>query len=161
MATLSDYLACYGRCLDAFEASRETGYELLEDYPQAGFYVYALIDPIDSRIFYVGKGIGGRVLKHEERTRRGVLQNRAKVKRIQSIYAQGKEVVRRVLFVSDSEEVVLSVEADTIRRLASLGLTNIVAGEHVQHPAVRQMAGSFGETLAAMRQAFLGGVHGA
>ena len=30
------------------------------------YYVYALVDPRDKRIFYVGKGIGDRVYQHAE-----------------------------------------------------------------------------------------------
>lgn len=86
---LSSFLAAYKQSANVARAEKQSGYALHTEYPPAGFYVYALIDPRDEKIFYVGKGIGGRVLKHEERTRRGVLQNREKVKCIQEIFAAG------------------------------------------------------------------------
>lgn len=96
--TLSSFIAAYRRSENVARAEKLSGYVLQKGYPPAGFYVYALIDPRDEKIFYVGKGIGGRVLKHEERTRRGVLQNKEKVKRIQEIFTAGLEAQRRILF---------------------------------------------------------------
>ena len=32
-----------------------------------GYYVYALVDPRDNKIFYIGKGINNRIFQHEEK----------------------------------------------------------------------------------------------
>ena len=32
-----------------------------------GYYVYALADPRDNKIFYIGKGINNRIFQHEEK----------------------------------------------------------------------------------------------
>lgn len=151
---LSTFLAAYKRSANVARAEKQSGYALHTEYPPAGFYVYALIDPRDEKIFYVGKGIGGRVLKHEERTRRGVLQNREKVKRIQEIFAAGREVQRRILFVSESEEVALSVEDSIIHELADFGLTNIIGGHAIRHPQVRRVAAELRARLDEFRQKF-------
>ena len=152
---LSAFLSAYRTCRNVSQAEKESGYKLGTTYPPAGFYVYALIDPANQNIFYVGKGIGGRVLKHEERTRRGVLQNAAKVKRIQQIFAAGHEAERRILFVSESEEVALSVEDNIIHELADFGLTNIIGGNAIQNPRVRRVATELRAQLDAFRQKFL------
>ncbi len=156
-ATYSDFLTAYKELEHVAPAEKKSGYKLLENYPPAGFYVYALIDPRNDSIFYIGKGISGRVLKHEERTRRGVLQNRAKVRRIQEIYAAGKEVTRRVLFVSETEEVALSVEDAAIHELRNSGLTNIIGGSAVLSPRVQALAEKLGEKVSAFRKAFATG----
>ena len=31
---------------------------------QLGYYVYALRNPLDGKVFYIGKGVGRRVLAH-------------------------------------------------------------------------------------------------
>ncbi|MBD5417078.1 MAG: GIY-YIG nuclease family protein [Desulfovibrio sp.] len=154
---LSAFLSAYRTSRNVAQAEKESGYRLGTAYPPAGFYVYALIDPVTQEIFYIGKGIGGRVLKHEERTRRGVLQNAAKVKRIQQIFAAGHEAERRILFVSESEEVALSVEDNIIHELADFGLTNIIGGNAIQHPLVRRVAAELRKELDEFRREFVKG----
>lgn len=85
----------------------------------------------------------------------GVLQNKAKVKRIQEIFAFGQDVERRILFCSESEEVTLSVEGSVIHELAGLGLTNIIGGQVVQHPKVRRIAEAMRERLDRFRAEFV------
>lgn len=148
---LAAFVSAYKSCRKVQQAKFESGYALRTGYPPAGFYVYALIDPVADEIFYIGKGIGGRVLKHEERTRRGVLQNKAKVKRIQEIFASGREVERRVLFCSESEEVTLAVEDNVIHELAGFGLTNIIGGVAVTSAKVRRTADVIRERLDRFR----------
>lgn len=41
---------------------------------------------------------------------------------------------RRILFISESEEVALSVEDSIIHELADFGLTNIIGGHAIRHP---------------------------
>jgi len=149
--TLAAFIEAYKASRNASQAEEESGVTLQRSYPPAGFYVYALVDPANQEIFYVGKGIGGRILKHQERTKRGVLQNKAKVKRIQKIFEAGYEVERRILFCSEDEGVVLSVEENIIHELAGMGLTNIIGGVSVQCPKVRRWADSIRTRLDSFR----------
>ena len=92
------------------------------------YYVYALVDPRDDTIFYVGKGTGQRLLAHglEADIKSDDRGNRAKLARIRDIRASGTEprldVVRHGLEESDA----FMVEAALIDCLP--GLTNAVAG---------------------------------
>ena len=155
MALLQEFIEAYQATGNVEVAETKSGFELLENYPPAGFYVYALIDPRDKSIFYIGKGIGGRVLKHEERTRRGVIQNRKKVERIQEIYAAGLKVEKRILSVSDSEEVALALEEHIIDALRFNGLTNIIGGSSTRVPQVRKLADAFRERIEDFRRLWL------
>ena len=41
--------------------------ELKQSVKEAlGYYVYALVDPRDRKIFYIGKGKGNRIFQHAE-----------------------------------------------------------------------------------------------
>lgn len=57
-----------------------------------GHYVYALRDPRDNKVFYVGKGVGERVLSHAN----GIIENddpqTMKQLQIKEIHSQGLEV---------------------------------------------------------------------
>ena len=56
-----------------------------------GYYVYALVDPRDNRVFYVGKGRGDRVFQHA----RGTLTEKSQsleLDTIRSILDEGKLV---------------------------------------------------------------------
>ena len=151
---LQAFIVCYLRCLNVQEAEKESGFSLLSKYPVVGFYVYALIDPRNWAIFYIGKGIGGRVLKHEERTRRGVIQNKKKVEKIQEIFMAGLDVQKRILFVSDSEETALAMEDHFIHALRNSGLTNIVGKNSIQCASVVKMADTLNAELEKFRQNF-------
>ncbi|MBD5608557.1 MAG: hypothetical protein HDQ93_06885 [Desulfovibrio sp.] len=155
MALLQEFLEAYQATGNVEIAERQSGYKLLKNYPSAGFYVYALIDPRDKSIFYIGKGIGGRVLKHEERTRRGVIQNRKKVERIQAIFAAGLKVEKRILAALESEELALALEDHLIDALRYSGLTNIMRGSTTSSPKVLKMADALRERIKDFKQMWL------
>lgn len=152
-ATLDTYLSAYLQCGKYDMAEEMSGYKLSTKYPPAGFYVYALIDPRNGAIFYIGKGIGGRVLKHEERTRRGLIQNRNKASHIQEIFSCGAEVIKRVLFITEHEEIALAIEERTINTLKYSGLTNIIGGAS-SIPRLRNYAGAVAEKLQTFKEAW-------
>ena len=51
-----------------------------------GYYVYVYVNPLDSKIFYVGKGKGSRALAHVD-----VKEKKAVARLIRSIRVAGKE----------------------------------------------------------------------
>ena len=100
-----------------------------------GHYVYALKDPRDGAVFYIGKGIGDRVHAHvREALGTGAV---AKLERIRQIQASGADV-RHVIIRSGlaSEAEALAVEQAVIDALTLAGapLTNLVKGHgHSAH----------------------------
>lgn len=64
----------------------------LTDKQPKRFYVYALVDPRNSKAFYIGKGCGYRIKHHVAEARRGVSGNEKKISRIQAIWAAGMDV---------------------------------------------------------------------
>lgn len=56
------------------------------------YYVYALRDPRDRRVFYVGKGIGDRINAHVREAGKDLESERAKLRTINDIEAAGLEV---------------------------------------------------------------------
>jgi len=92
------------------------------------YYVYALVDPRDDMIFYVGKGTGSRLLAHgkaADLTSPGTGQT-AKQRLIREIRSKGFEPRVDVIRHGLSEAEALLVEASLIDSLANL--TNLVSG---------------------------------
>jgi len=102
---------------------------------QLGYYVYALRDPRNSEVFYVGKGKGNRILQHVAEA--GALVDRdaesRKLQRIKEIEASGHAVEH--LFIRhglDDETTAFIAEQAVIDGLkaAGLDLSNIMSGHH-------------------------------
>lgn len=99
-----------------------------------GFYVYALIDPRNNQVFYIGKGIGNRVFSHEIESGKSPKSEKAKLKRIQEIEAAGFDVKRIIVNWSMTESEAFAAEAALLNMFSFLSadmLTNAVAGHHV------------------------------
>lgn len=97
------------------------------------YYVYALRDPRDGRVFYVGKGIGDRINSHLREAGKDPESERAKLRTINDIEAAGLEV--DLLFLRtgiDDEATAFVVEQAVIDAFAADGhaLTNLVRGHH-------------------------------
>jgi hypothetical protein len=98
------------------------------------YYVYALVDPRDAQIFYVGKGTGSRLAAHgrqadlapEAAVSSAKVASSAKVKRIRAIRRAGLEPCVDIVRHGLSEHEALLVEAALIDVLD--GLTNVAAG---------------------------------
>ena len=99
-----------------------------------GFYVYALIDPRNDQIFYIGKGTGNRVFAHEAESGKSPRSEKAKLQRIQEIESTGHDVKRLILNWGLTEEEAFAAEATLINLMNYISpeaLTNAVAGHHV------------------------------
>ncbi len=99
-----------------------------------GFYVYALIDPRDDRVFYIGKGTGNRVFSHEYESGKSRNSEKQKLLRIQEIENSGHYVKRLIINWDLTENEAFVAEASLINLLKYLGdtqLTNDVSGHHV------------------------------
>lgn len=99
-----------------------------------GHYVYALVDPRDGKVFYVGKGVGARVYQHAALARvvdpvegrRGL-----KLNTIKEIHASGSEPEIEILrhgLTSDEAYMVEAAVIDALR-LSGLELANLVSGQ--------------------------------
>lgn len=104
------------------------------------FYVYALRDPRNHEVFYIGKGKDERILQHVVEAGKNPQSEKAKLRRIQEIEASGLSVEHLFLrtgMKTESEAFAVEqavIDAFLANRATSSGssvLTNLVAGhEH-------------------------------
>lgn len=104
------------------------------------YYVYQLIDPRDSSIFYVGKGCGDRIQHHVRDALNGRVGNAQKHKRIRAIHEAGLCVSEFIAIDNLSEEQALKYEREMIRAMRYSGITNIVNGVVTNHEKAQEMA---------------------
>jgi hypothetical protein len=79
------------------------------------WYVYALVDPRDHGIFYIGKGKCRRAFQHELDAKRGKVRNQQKHDRIKEILSVGRRVDVQILETFDDEEAAYQFEAQAIQ----------------------------------------------
>ncbi len=109
---------------------------------ELGYYVYALIDPRNHKIFYIGKGYGNRVFQHclaaiqeDDET--------LKLNTIRAILNSGLEVGHYILRHKLSEEEALQMESLLIDVLTYSAfntehvLTNIKSGYHQWNEGIK------------------------
>ena len=114
--------------------------EKQEIFDALGYYVYALVDPRDKQIFYVGKGKNDRVLQHVEGIagKANDKDDTEKIAHIKAIQAEGKEVEYYILRHALKENEAYIVESSIIDLLTFqdfqkqvIGhLSNIQSGHH-------------------------------
>lgn len=95
-----------------------------------GHYVYALIDPFDDKIFYVGKAdSNNRAFDHLKNSSRETEKN----KKINEIRLKGEEPKVEILrYGLESEKIAFEVEASIIDTLRIENLTNVVRGHGIE-----------------------------
>jgi LEM3-like protein len=85
------------------------------------FYVYILCRP-NGKPFYVGKGSGKRIFKHDVEARSGCDCHKCRV--IRKIWRQGGEIVRYTVFTTDDEDAAYAYESELIVLHGRGNLTN-------------------------------------
>jgi hypothetical protein len=102
-----------------------------------GFYVYVLINPIDNKIFYIGKGQGNRVFAHQNSAIKKLNSDEnidnLKINTIKNIIKQNKQVISYIIRYNLDEAYAIELEATLIDIFSFapfnlLQLTNIVSG---------------------------------
>lgn len=99
-----------------------------------GFYVYALIDPRNDKVFYIGKGTENRIFSHEIETHKSCECEKKKLQQIREIEDSGYSVKRLILNWGMNENEAFAAEATLINllnRMPDIQLTNQVSGHHV------------------------------
>lgn len=99
-----------------------------------GLYVYALIDPRNEKVFYIGKGTGNRVFSHEIESGKSRESEKKKIQQIREIENSGHSVKRLIVNWGLSENEAFVAEATLINllnRMPDIQLTNEVSGHHV------------------------------
>lgn len=97
------------------------------------YYVYALRDPRDGKVFYVGKGKGERINSHVHEARADLESHRAKLATINAIESAGMDVDLVFLRTGiEDEETAFVVEQSVIDAFAAEdhALTNLVRGHY-------------------------------
>ena len=107
-----------------------------------GCYVYALVDPRDNHIFYVGKGTGNRVYQHVQAAITDDSQS-LKLSTIREIMTLGLEVKYYIIRHNMTEQEAYLVESSIIDLLTYPAfnknniLTNIVSGHHQWNEGIK------------------------
>lgn len=97
-------------------------------------YVYALIDPRTDKVFYIGKGEGDRFFSHEIEGNKSPESEKIKLKTINDIRTDGKQVKRIIVNWGLTEKEAFAAEAALINLLnytSDIKLSNIQSGHHV------------------------------
>lgn len=97
------------------------------------YYVYALIDPRNKQIFYIGKGTKNRIFEHEKESKYSPESKKLKLKTISEIKDAGFKVEKIIINSKLTEKEAFAAEASLINAfnyVSDAGLTNIVAGHH-------------------------------
>lgn len=95
------------------------------------FYVYNLIDPRDNSIFYVGKGKGNRMYKHEQYVLNNKLPNGNKVlfDKIMEIKLNNLEIIYKKVFETEDEMTAYEFENKLINEIGIDKLCNSISDQ--------------------------------
>jgi len=113
----------------ADEAYDISGLEKVICEKPVGFYVYALIDPRNDHVFYIGKGKGKRYSAHYREFIAGSVTNSAKFNRIAEIASSGFKPQAVCLADGLGEWPAYSLERALIKMVGMEALTNSRPGQ--------------------------------
>lgn len=88
-------------------------------------YVYELLNPIDNKIFYVGKGSNNRMYIHEYRAKRPNAEINENIRlrnKIKSILNIGDKVKYKKIFITNNAKQAYEMET---KRILEIGLENL------------------------------------
>lgn len=96
------------------------------------YYVYALIDPRNSKVFYIGKGTNNRVFDHAEGALKEQEDGSNKIETIKEILRTGQNVEHIIIRHGLTEEEAFHIEASIIdfSRYLNINLSNVVLGHN-------------------------------
>lgn len=95
------------------------------------YYVYMLLNPLDNKPFYIGKGKDNRVFDHKnELIKKHDFLNSDKNKKIQNLLSQGKKIKHLIIRHGLTESESFLIESVLINYLNffEIELTNLVSG---------------------------------
>lgn len=114
---------------------------------QLGWYVYALIDPRDNSIFYIGKGKGNRAFQHlKEKPKNAKARSTQKITRIEEIANSGLQTeIMIVRHGISSEKSAFEIES------ALIDFANLLDGSHKLDNLTNLVLGHGSKSIGAMK----------
>lgn len=90
------------------------------------------MDPITTKIFYVGKGTKDRMYIHEKRCEDGIVSNNnlSLFNKLNEIRDIGKKPIYKIVFESDDEVRCYEKERELIETIGLEKLTNLICGSY-------------------------------
>ena len=119
------------------------------------YYVYELAYPesMGGKVFYVGKGIRGRIHEHESEARKGVQSEKCDI--IREIWADGEKVVKRKVFETPIEQDAYIYEWVLINLIYKIdNLANVNAGGEGKRSKMLKKQVTFTISLALMERIY-------
>ncbi len=117
----------------ADEAYEAAGLQAKPFGGQSDYYVYALIDPTNGRLFYIGKGKGKRALVHWSQMFSDKCRSTAKSERLIAIKRAGLKVRVDILADGLTNDSAYLVEQSFIRLIGFTYLTNVLPGSMTEN----------------------------